>query len=93
MKKPLLILILILVFTFVGAAELKPIVLDPSYNHDKYQTLPKDIIREFRAYTVSFDSDDDDNGDKHLQCKGFLECTNGLVDQLGAVVKRHDTHL
>ena len=43
--------------------DLKPIVLDPSYNHDRFDTQPKDIIREFRAYTTSFDSDDDNNGD------------------------------
>jgi endonuclease G, mitochondrial len=46
-----------------GAAELKPIVLDPAYKHDKYETRPADLIREFQAFTVSFDSADDDSGD------------------------------
>ena len=31
---------------------LKPIVLDPSYRHDRFDTQPKDIIRHFRAYTT-----------------------------------------
>ncbi len=43
--------------------DLKPIVLDPSYRHDRFDTQPKDIIRHFRAYTTSFDSCDDNNGD------------------------------
>jgi endonuclease G len=34
-----------------------------SYNHDKWKTGPTDIVQKWRAYTVSFDSDDDDNGD------------------------------
>ena len=42
---------------------LKPIVLDPTYRHDRFDTQPKDIVRQFRAYTTSFDSDDDNNGD------------------------------
>ena len=36
------------------------IVLDPTYEHDRWGTEPRDTIREFRAYTVSFDSADDD---------------------------------
>jgi DNA/RNA endonuclease G (NUC1) len=34
-----------------------------SYSHDGWQTSPRDIIQKWRAYTVSFDGDDDDNGD------------------------------
>jgi len=43
----------------------KPIVLDPTYQHDRFDTQPKDIMREFRAFTVSYDSkdNDDDFGD------------------------------
>jgi len=41
----------------------KPIVLDPAYHHDKYNTQPKDLIFSFRAYMVSFDSNDDNNDD------------------------------
>ncbi len=49
--------VLLLAFE-TGASEYKPIVFDPNYSHDKWGTQPKDIIREFRAYTTSFDSKD-----------------------------------
>lgn len=45
------------------ATEYRPIVLDHSYEHDKWQTLPQDQIFHFAAYTTSFDGPDDDNGD------------------------------
>lgn len=35
----------------------------PGYEHDRWVTQPADIVREFDAFTVSFDSDDDDTGD------------------------------
>lgn len=54
----LLTLVLVLALG-VSATEYKPIVLDPNYSHDKWVTKPSDVIRKFRAYTVSFDSDDD----------------------------------
>lgn len=54
------ILLSISVATLAGP---KPIVLDPAYNHDRFETEPREIVREFRAFTVSFDSLDDDNGD------------------------------
>jgi endonuclease G len=41
-------------------ASYKPIELDPSYHHDKFGTAPRDVVREFRAYMVSFDSNDHD---------------------------------
>lgn len=46
------------------AADFKRIVLDPSCEHDKWGTQPVDVKKEFRAYTVSFDSADDDDGDE-----------------------------
>jgi len=46
-----------------GAEGLRPNILDPSYDHDRWRTQPRDIIRQFRAFTLSFDSADDDNGD------------------------------
>jgi DNA/RNA endonuclease G (NUC1) len=45
------------------AEGLRPNILDPTYRHDRFETEPRDIMRDFRAYTTSFDSDDDDNGD------------------------------
>jgi DNA/RNA endonuclease G (NUC1) len=47
----------------VYASELKPIVLDKNYSHDLFGTMPRDIVRHFRAYTTSFDGPDDNNGD------------------------------
>ncbi len=68
MRRFLLIPILLVGAASGGASlsaltDLKPIVLDPSYNHDRFDTQPKDIVRQFRAYTTSFDSSDDNDGD------------------------------
>ena len=52
-------LVFVLAFE-ANAAQYKPIVLDSNYSHDKWVTKPKDIVKQFRAYTVSFDSPDDD---------------------------------
>lgn len=57
---------LVFVLLSAGAAfaeDVRPNVLDPSYRHDRFGTLPSDIVREFRAFTTSFDSDDDDDAD------------------------------
>ncbi|NKB45001.1 MAG: DNA/RNA non-specific endonuclease [Alphaproteobacteria bacterium] len=53
----LVLTILLLAPNLSSAASLKPINLSPDYNHDKYVTLPKDIVFAFRAYLSSFDSD------------------------------------
>lgn len=50
-------LIFVLAFE-ANAAQYKPIVLDSNYSHDKWVTKPHDINKEFRAYEVSFDSND-----------------------------------
>ena len=50
-----------LVPSAVGAS-LKPIVLDPTYQHDRFGTMPQDTVRKFRAYTTSFDGADDNDG-------------------------------
>lgn len=44
-----------------------------TYRHDLYNTQPKDIIREFAAYTVSFDSQDDNDGDSKGDVWGVPE--------------------
>jgi len=52
-------------------AEFKPIILDPSYEHDKFVTRVQGVadytqgnyLRRFRAYITLFDGEDDDNGD------------------------------
>ncbi len=45
----------------VGSA---PAQTSIAYNHDRYNTQPGDIIKTFQAYTVSFDSGDDNDGDE-----------------------------
>lgn len=40
---------------------LRPNVLDPSYNHDRWGTSNSGILRDFRAYRSSFDDRDDDD--------------------------------
>lgn len=41
----------------------RPIVLAEGYEHDRWVTTPHDLLFQFAAFTSSFDSDDDDNGD------------------------------
>lgn len=43
-----------------SATELKPITLRPDYHHDKFVTRPTEIVRQFEAFTVSFDWREDD---------------------------------
>lgn len=64
----LLCILFTVVFIDFGLAQApseryKPIVLDPSYEHDKWGTEPREMVYQFAAYTSSFDSNDDDNGD------------------------------
>lgn len=42
--------------------DLRQIKLQPDYDHDRFSPEP-DILRKFAAFTVSFDSKDDDDGD------------------------------
>jgi len=58
-----LILVMALWTSPAYAAELKRNILDPAYQHDKWGTSSSGIIKEFRAYTSSFDSGDDNNKD------------------------------
>jgi len=51
----------------------KPIVYEVGYEHDKWGTLPRDHIFKFRAYTTSFDGDDDNDGDGTGDKWGFPE--------------------
>lgn len=43
------------------------------YQHDHFNTQPKDIVRDFEAYTVSFDSNDDNNGESKSEAWGIPE--------------------
>lgn len=60
--KLLQVFVLLLVAVPVWAAE-KEVVLEPGYKHDILGTLPLETVRKYRAYSVSFDSVDDDDGD------------------------------
>jgi endonuclease G, mitochondrial len=62
MRKGFLIVLLFISFP-VWAAEFKPNVLDPSYNHDRWGTSANCVLANFRAYTSCFDDLDDDNND------------------------------
>lgn len=55
------------------AADFQPIVLEPTYNHDRFKTQPRDIVWEFRAYTTSFDGPDDNNADSRGEKWGIPE--------------------
>ena len=55
------------------SARYKPIVLNPSYEHTKWQTSPSDLAFEFAAFTSSFDSDDDNDGDGQGESWGIPE--------------------
>ena len=70
------------------AAELRPIVLDPTINHTHWGISPVDLEFRFRAYTTSFDSDDDDNADGLPDRLGIPEWVayqiDGLEENLGA---------
>jgi DNA/RNA endonuclease G (NUC1) len=41
----------------------KTIILDSTYQHTKWGVEPSDMIYKFAAYTTSFDSNDDNDGD------------------------------
>ena len=67
MSRILRFLIVTLLFVATArcqAAELKPIVIPDGFEHDKWDTEPKDIVKHFNAFTTSFDSADDDDGDE-----------------------------
>jgi DNA/RNA endonuclease G (NUC1) len=72
-------LVFVLAFK-VNASTYKPIELDPNYLHDRWVTQPQDIIKEFRAYTTSFDSKDDD-------------IALGIPEWVAYEIKPHPQHL
>lgn len=41
----------------------KPIKIDSTYAHNRWGITPTDLLYHFAAYTVSFDSEDDNDGD------------------------------
>ena len=60
-----IVLIILMGIAFINYSQdinnipkLKDVVLDSSYNHNKWITLPLDVKYEFAAYTASFDTND-----------------------------------
>ena len=51
----------------------RPIELNPEYDHNPFGITPVDIVYEFAAFTTSFDSEDDDNGDGLSDIRGIPE--------------------
>ena len=51
----------------------KTITLDPNYEHTKWGVEPTDMLYEFAAYTTSFDSTDDNDGDGTGESWGIPE--------------------
>src|SRR4051812_22142364 len=41
----------------------RPDPLDVHREHDRWETQPRDNVRDYRAYTTSFDGPDDNDGD------------------------------
>lgn len=56
-----------------ASADYKPIVLDFTYEHDKWVTQPRDHMFRFAVYTVSFDGADDNSGDGTRDIWGIPE--------------------
>ena len=73
MKYRLCALIALCLSVQISIAAEKPIELDPSYKHDILVTEPQETMRYFRAYTVSFDSEDDDGQDGDADLKAIPE--------------------
>lgn len=53
--------------------EPRPDPLDPTAEHDRWETQPRDTVRDFRAYIASFDGPDDNDGDGESDLWGMPE--------------------
>jgi DNA/RNA endonuclease G (NUC1) len=69
----------------------KPIILDTTYKHDKWDTQPKDKIYEFAAFTSSFDTKDDNDGDGDPDIWGIPEWVSyEIKKKTGSYPQRYD---
>ncbi|MCB2221576.1 MAG: hypothetical protein KQI35_14355 [Bacteroidetes bacterium] len=79
MKKITFLFVFLTIISSFGFAQstlgprYKTITLDPSYDHTRWGIEPPDMVYEFAAYTTSFDSDDDNDGDGVGECWGIPE--------------------
>ena len=85
MKKIALITTFYILLTQITliASDYRPIVLNPDYNHDKWQTQPRDHIFKFAAYTVSFDGADDNDNDTDSDKWGIPEWVAFEIKKMG----------
>lgn len=66
--------VLIAVYAYYSQVKPKPQeIVDNGYVHDRWGTKPSDITRGFTAFDVSFDSEDDDDGDGRPEARGVAE--------------------
>jgi len=72
----------------VCATNYKPITPSSDHKHDKWNTQPKDIIRQFRAYTVSFDGKDDSDNDGDEEENDKLGLPEWVAYQINRIDKR-----
>jgi endonuclease G len=68
-----ILVLLLIVSNNLIASDYQPIVLNPDYNHDKWQTRPRDHIFKFAAYTSSFDGVDNNDSDTDSDRWGIPE--------------------
>jgi len=57
-NRPITLVIMLFCISSVLAGGPRPIVPAEGYQHDKFKTEPRDIVKEFRAYITSFDGKD-----------------------------------
>jgi endonuclease G len=60
--------------------EPRPDPLDPHHEHDRWETQPRDVVREYRAYITSFDGPDDNDGDGRSDLWGIPEWVSYEID-------------
>lgn len=65
----------------VAQPEPRPDPLDPNHENDRWETQPRDTIRDYRAYTTSFDSGDDNDGDGHDDLWAIPEWVSYEIDR------------
>ncbi len=82
MKNFFLVLLVGFVFSFAYGQSYAPEIKDPSFEHDKWVTLPRDIPFEFAAFTLSFDGEDDDDGDGIPDLWGIPEWVSFEIKRL-----------
>ena len=85
--KNLSIILILTISTVLSALDYKPIELSNKHNHDKWNTEPDDIIKTFRAYTVSFDGKDDSDGDGDIEENDKLGEPEWVAYQINRVNK------